>query len=642
MGRKILFILVSALISFAAFSHLTFAEEPGYILISSKGLPHVNTVLRRSIKTLFANARETYLEHNSAGAEKYIKELDIEFVPFVIYDDSIAATDRFSHMVRHKMIEEVKGYYVIPGGQLRMSEIMLLGRKREPGRLDIFVRGFCPYSRQAQARLINFIRQNKLDININLRYLVNIREGRISSFYGPNEVKEGARQIIIQKYYPGKFLDYLLLAQDKNTEEALEELGIPLKDIDSKEEEASRLLKEDFEESKTLNIKHSPAFLWENLYLIPTLGGLKQHKPFNIRKVRAAGKRILSGPIPIDFFHSEGCRPCLRIKQQFLPQIEAEYKDKIAINYHNIAETDALELKLTLEKEYGILKGSIPEIFLPTVALEGADAIRKDLADAIEEILAQSAPDAAEKIIPEQGPILDKFFTFSPAVIAFAGLADGINPCAFAAMVFFVSFLAINNYGKKQIAYLGGAFILSVFLTYLALGLGIFHVFRKLQLFSFASQLIYYAIAFLALGLGIYSLRDYITYKRTGETKGCSLRWYNRLRSLADNRRGLIILIILAFINGFIIALLESACTGQIYFPTIAFVMKVPSLRLHAFLYLVLYNSLFIVPLVAIFLLACKGTSSEKFALFQKRHLGGIKLTYALLFFGLATLLFVL
>ena len=352
-------------------------------------------------------------------------------------------------------------------------------------------------------------------------------------------------------------------------------------------------------------------------------------------------KTILQ-PVPIGFFYSKGCRPCLRIKEQFLPQIEAEYKDKIAINYHNIAETDALELKLTLEKEYGILRGSIPEIFLPTVALEGEDAIRKDLAGAIEEILAQSAPAVAEKIIPGQSPILDKFSTFSPAVIAFAGLADGINPCAFAAMVFFVSFLAINNYGKKQIAYLGGAFILSVFLTYLALGVGIFHVFNKLQLFSFASQLIYYAIAFLALGLGIYSLCDYITYKRTGEAKGCSLRWYNRLRSLADNRRGLIILVILAFINGFIIALLESACTGQIYFPTIAFVMKVPNLRLHAFLYLVLYNSLFIVPLVAIFLLACKGTSSEKFALFQRKHLGAIKLTYALLFFGLAILLFVL
>lgn len=346
--------------------------------------------------------------------------------------------------------------------------------------------------------------------------------------------------------------------------------------------------------------------------------------------------------VPIHFFYSNDCRSCLIIKKTTLTKLKLKYNDKIEIYFHEISDPDELELKLAMEEEYGISEGSIPQIFLPSVVLKGKNMIRNELASAIDEILQGGAQPAIDKIVPEKSLIFDKFSTFSPAIITAAGLVDGINPCAFATIVFFISFLTLNSYRKDQIAYVGSAFIVAVFLTYLALGLGIFHAFKRLQVFSLFSQLLYYVIALLALGLGIYSLCDYITYKKTGETKGCSLKIYNRLRSLTESRRGFIVLIIGAFINGFIIALLESACTGQVYFPTIAFVMKVPRLRISAFLYLVLYNLAFIVPLVGIFLLAYKGLTSEKLALFTNRHLGGIKLATAILFFSLAALLFVL
>ncbi len=490
MDRKRLLVPVLGLIFFIGLGCFTLAggnpedaeqSKVGYILISSKDLPHVNGLLRKSIKTIFPDAKETYLEYDCEEAGRYIKELNIKFVPFVIYDNSITATDRFFHMVRHNMVERVKGSYVIPSGQLKLGEIMLLGSE----------------------------------------------------------------------------------------------------------------------------------------------------------------KTILQ-PVPIEFFYSDSCRPCQKVKEEFLPQIKSEFKDKIVITYHNISEVEELKLQMALEEAFGISKGAIPEIFLPTVALTGASAIRNNLAGAIEKLLEQRGGVPAKKDVSRKSPILNKFFTFSPAVVTFAGLADGINPCAFATMIFFVSFLALNSYNKRQITYIGSAFITGVFLTYLALGLGIFQVLKKLQIFSVFSQLIYYAIALLALGLGIYSLCDYIRYKRTGQTKGCGLKLYSRLRALADNGRALIILIVVAFVNGFIIALLESACTGQVYFPTIAFVLKVPGLRIHAFSYLVLYNLAFILPLVAVFLLARKGVASEKFAQFEQRHLGRIKLAYTLVFFSLAALLFVL
>jgi cytochrome c biogenesis protein CcdA len=56
------------------------------------------------------------------------------------------------------------------------------------------------------------------------------------------------------------------------------------------------------------------------------------------------------------------------------------------------------------------------------------------------------------------------------------------------------------------------------------------------------------------------------------------------------------------FITGVVISIIELACTGQVYLPTILFVLGVPELRLQAGVYLVLYNLMFVLPLVVVFL----------------------------------------
>lgn len=577
MVRRVIFIFLLGIILLVAKDSFAFASENEkmqirYTLISAQGLMRVNSALRRNIRANFAEVGEEYLEYNSQEAKKYIEDLDIKFVPFVIFGQSVTSADNFAELIRNKMLEELKGHYVIPEEQLRMKEVMLLGRERQPNRLDMYVRPSCPDSKKAEVKLINYIRENNLEI------------------------------------------------------------ALQLKNVD------------DIQESQELKISRTPTFLWENVHLIPTLTELKRYPPFDKKKaVKSFTEELAPGPIPIDFFYSQGCRSCARLKKEFLPQIELQYQDKIAINYHDITNRDELELKFTMEEEYGILGGSVPQVYLPTVVLENEATIRKNLTKAIEESLARKARPLIERIIPKRSPILDKFLTFSPAVITLAGLLDGINPCAFATIVFFVSLLTMSSYRKRQIAYIGGTFILAVFLTYLALGFGIFGVLNKLQIFAFFAQLIYYVVAVLALGLGIYSLCDFIYYKKTGIglVKGCDIRLYNRLRALVESKRGLFLLIAATFVNGFIIALLESACTGQVYFPTIAFVMKMSNLKLYAIIYLLLYNLAFILPLVIIFVLAYQGLATEKVAQFMNRHLGGIKLASAFLFFGLAALLFI-
>ena len=83
------------------------------------------------------------------------------------------------------------------------------------------------------------------------------------------------------------------------------------------------------------------------------------------------------------------------------------------------------------------------------------------------------------------------------------------------------------------------------------------------------------------------------------------------------------------------------ACTGQVYLPTIIFVVSLPEMRVRALLFLVLYNLLFTVPLVVVFVLAYYGTGSKQLTRFLQQKAATVKLGLTLLFATLATWLVV-
>ncbi|MGZ3606268.1 MAG: hypothetical protein ACXU9P_15120 [Thermodesulfobacteriota bacterium] len=90
---------------------------------------------------------------------------------------------------------------------------------------------------------------------------------------------------------------------------------------------------------------------------------------------------------------------------------------------------------------------------------------------------------------------------------------------------------------------------------------------------------------------------------------------------------------------GFVVSILEFTCTGQVYLPTILFVTNIPSLKASAVSYLLLYNFMFIVPLLIIFGIVYWGVTSEQLAFFLQKRASSIKLYTSLLFFALAGIL---
>ncbi|MFH1655362.1 MAG: DUF1573 domain-containing protein [Candidatus Omnitrophota bacterium] len=259
-------------------------------------------------------------------------------------------------------------------------------------------------------------------------------------------------------------------------------------------------------------------------------------------------------------------------------------------------------------------------------------------------------------IRPQKEVLIGRFGSFSWLTIITAGLIDGINPCAFTVLIFFISFLTFAGYSRKQTIILGSFFITAVFFTYLWIGLGLFEIFRRLAFFVIFSYLIYLTTAILALTLGAISLYDWWIFKKTKDPERVKLklpgfikkRIQSTIREKTDDReeghkrRTLLRLMLTALSCGFIVSLLESVCTGQLYLPTIVYVLGIPELKTKAWFYLILYNLMFIVPLLAIFLFALLGTTSQTFAKLASRHLAKVKLITAFVFFGLGLFLLII
>lgn len=356
-------------------------------------------------------------------------------------------------------------------------------------------------------------------------------------------------------------------------------------------------------------------------------------------------------PLLVRVFHSPTCKACHKVIHDVIPAIAQKYGSRVEWKYLDIADQAEYEKFLELEEKTGRELGT-PTILIGRRVLVGVTQAADGLDKAIQyELVARSAP----VVLKGRGvDLLERFRSFGPLAIITAGLVDGINPCAFTVIVFFVSFLNFMGYRRREMALIGSAYVVAVFLTYLALGLGLFNALYSLRGFLAVTKVIYWVIGGLSLFLGCLAMNDYFLYKKTGRTDDMALQLPAALKSKIHSIVGehyrkertvpagaLWGLFTSALAVGFMVSLLEAVCTGQLYLPTIIFVLKEGSLRARALFYLVLYNGMFIAPLVLVLLLALLGASSKDFESFTRRHFALIKIAMAAVFFALGVVLWV-
>jgi thiol-disulfide isomerase/thioredoxin len=355
-------------------------------------------------------------------------------------------------------------------------------------------------------------------------------------------------------------------------------------------------------------------------------------------------------PPKLVVFYSPGCHRCVEVKKELIPRVEEKYKGRIVIEYYDLSDINNHKLLLGLKDKYepGMKEFNLPVFFMQGKFVNTKAELTDDLFSLVEGSLANNN----YGINIGEVDLVAHFKDFSPLVILGSGLVDGINPCAFTVIVFFISFLALQGYRKRELVAIGLSFIFSVFVTYSLIGLGIFNFLYRMKSFWVFVRVFNLSVGILSIVLGIFALYDLFKFIKTKNTEGLILQlpkavknrihsviglFYRKPRgtSIDGERITLPRLVLSALITGFLVSILEAVCTGQLYLPTIAFVLKSTPFKLQALTYLVAYNIMFILPLLVIFFLALLGVSSGQFAQFLKKNLAGIKVVMAVVFFSL-------
>jgi len=337
------------------------------------------------------------------------------------------------------------------------------------------------------------------------------------------------------------------------------------------------------------------------------------------------------------FFYGIGCPHCASV-EPFIREVAEKYGDKVSLHeleiYHNL-ENYQLYTKYCGVQNIPISKRGIPLLAINDKALMGEDPIRDNLEKEIEFMIENDVdvcplPDEMscsniESNATQIDPAIQNMDSkITLPLIVGTGLLDGINPCAFAVLIFLLSFLLEIASDKKRMIKAGLAYIFSVYVTYFLAGLGLLTVIQV----SGMSKYVIYAAATVAIVTGLINIKDYFWYG-----KGISLgipaskkhiieKWTKKANVPA------------AIVLGFLVSMFELPCTGGVYLAILAMLASSVT-KLVAMFYLLIYNFMFVLPLIVILAALVLGMKAEHIESWRSAKKNIMRLVLGLLLLGL-------
>ncbi len=210
-----------------------------------------------------------------------------------------------------------------------------------------------------------------------------------------------------------------------------------------------------------------------------------------------------------------------------------------------------------------------------------------------------------------------------------SALVDSINPCAIGVLILMISVIMGQKHRIAKMLLLGGLYILSIYVTYLLAGLGLIYFLSKIPLFI--TEFISIFVGVLIIIFGFFEIKDYFWYGR-GFSLGIPPVFLDTLGRLSKNITIPGVIIMGAFVAG-----VELPCTGAPYLAIITILSL--NFNFTAFLLLILYNIIFVLPLVVILLMVVGGIKLHAVQGWKEDSKGFMRLMIGLLLVGLGWLL---
>ncbi len=215
-------------------------------------------------------------------------------------------------------------------------------------------------------------------------------------------------------------------------------------------------------------------------------------------------------------------------------------------------------------------------------------------------------------------------------LVAVAAVIDSVNPCAFSVLLLTVAFLLSIGRLRSDLLRIGGWYIAGLGTVYLLIGLGLLQALHLFDTPHFMGRL----GAALLIGLGFLEIANAVWPSFPVKLR-IPHAAHGRMSTLMAKASAPA-----AFLLGALVGLCEFPCTGGPYLMVIG-LLHDSRTYLQGVGYLVLYNAIFILPLVLMLALASNAAVVERVQAWQRseRHALRIGIGIAMIALGALTLL---
>jgi len=308
--------------------------------------------------------------------------------------------------------------------------------------------------------------------------------------------------------------------------------------------------------------------------------------------------------VEIHVFYGQGCPHCGKINL-FLDDLQDEYPSIEVKHFEVYNNQKNRQLFEDMTEAFGTFIQGVPTTFIDNQVIVGfSDKIGKQIENTVKDCIENGCISPDEKlndgknnetisVVGDRSPAEEekdgmlKGLTFSAVTAAAA--VDAINPCAFAVLIILLTtILAAKK--KKRLICAGLAFSASIYISYLLMGIGLYSAVQAAGL----SHWFYAIVGVLAIFIGLFNLKDYCCYGKWFNIE-VPKSWRPKMKTML---RG-VTSIPGAFLIGFVISLFLLPCTSGPYIVILGLLSKASTQNI-AFLYLLYYNLIFIIPMLVI------------------------------------------
>ncbi|MDP3741337.1 MAG: hypothetical protein Q8R08_03375 [bacterium] len=210
-----------------------------------------------------------------------------------------------------------------------------------------------------------------------------------------------------------------------------------------------------------------------------------------------------------------------------------------------------------------------------------------------------------------------------------AAAVDSINPCAIGVLILMMSVILASGGTIRRMVFLGFVYVFAVFAVYLAAGLGLVYFFGRIPLV--VTEYLSISVALLVVVAGILEIKDFFWYGR-GFSLAIPASMAKRIEGFASHTTVWGIAALGAFVSA-----VELPCTGAPYLAIITLLSQY--FDFNAFLLLVLYNVIFVSPLIVILIMVASGKKIQEIKGWKQDNRGYMRLAIGVLLIGLSWLL---